>query len=106
DRAPQMRDRSWDLSSLLCFLNGAEAIVARTARRFMELLIPHGLAPSAMWPAWGMSETSSGVTYGDRFSLEQVHDTDSFVEVGRPIPGVSLRIVDDADRVVPEGTTG
>lgn len=106
DRAELIRERSWDLSSLKCFLNGAEAIVPRTARRFLNLLIPHGLRPSAMWPAWGMSETSSGVTYSHRFSLELVRDADEFVEVGRPIPGVSLRIVDDAGRAVTEGTTG
>jgi acyl-CoA synthetase (AMP-forming)/AMP-acid ligase II len=106
DRAAQIRERSWDLSSLECFINGGEAIVARTARRFLELLIPHGLSPSAMWPAWGMSETCSEVTCSDRFSLERVRDTDSFVEVGRPVPGFSLRVVDDAGRVVSEGATG
>ena len=59
-----------------------------------------------MHPAWGMSETSSGVTYSDRFSPETTSDDDQFVEVGRPVPGLSLRIVLEAGNVAPEGTVG
>lgn len=106
DRESEIAKREWDLSSLRFILNGAEAIVARTARRFLRLLEPHGLSPSAMHPAWGMSETSSGVTYSDRFSLSSTSDEDEFVEVGRPIPGFSMRIVDERERVVDEGLVG
>jgi acyl-CoA synthetase (AMP-forming)/AMP-acid ligase II/NADP-dependent 3-hydroxy acid dehydrogenase YdfG/acyl carrier protein len=106
DRADELAGRSWDLSSLRFVLNGAEAIVARTARRFLSLLGPFGLSPTSMHPAWGMSETSSGVIYGDTFSLATTSDDDAFVEVGRPIPTLSMRIVDAADRVVSEGTVG
>ncbi|MGD2115870.1 MAG: AMP-binding protein, partial [Acidobacteriota bacterium] len=103
---PELASRSWDLSSMRFLLNGGEAIVARTARRFLTLLAPHGLPPTAMRPAWGMSETCSGVTSSHRFLLESTSDDDAFVEVGGPIPGVSLRIVDEADAPVPEGATG
>jgi len=106
DQAKEIARRSWDLSSLRFVLNGAEAIVAKTARKFMELLIPHGLPPTAMYPVWGMSELSSGVTYSNKFSLETTRDDDPFVDVGAPIPGFSMRIVDDEDRVVEEGTVG
>ncbi|MEW6742818.1 MAG: SDR family NAD(P)-dependent oxidoreductase [Planctomycetota bacterium] len=99
-------ERRWDLSSLRFVLNGGEAIVAPTARRFLELLIPHGLHARAMVPAWGMSETSSGVVYSERFSLDTVSDSDSHVEVGRPIPGFAMRIVDAAGDILPEGTIG
>ena len=112
DREPEMAERSrrapraWDLSCLRRALNGAEAIVPRTARRFLQLLGRFGLSPSAMWPVWGMSETSSGTTYSERFTLESTGDGDAFVEVGRPIPGFSLRIVDDKEQIVPERTIG
>lgn len=106
DHQEEIRKRRWDLSSMRFILNGAEAIVARTARAFMSLLIPYGLSPRAMFPAWGMSETSSGVIYSDRFSLETSTDDDPFVEVGSPIPGISMRIVDSASRVVAEGEVG
>ncbi len=102
----EMKGRKWDLSSIQFLLNGGEAIVPKTARRFMELLIPHGLIGSAMRPAWGMSETSSGVVYSDRFSVENVKDGDSFVEVGKPIPGVSVRIVDKRGDVLGESKIG
>src|SRR5581483_3939464 len=106
DRADEIARRSWNLSSVRHVLNGAEAIVSKTARRFLTLFAPHGLNPSSMRPAWGMSETSSGVIYGDRFSLASTSDDDEFVEVGRPIPGLSLRVVDGSDRFVQEGATG
>ena len=96
--------RKWDLSSLRFILNGAEPIVARTVWRFLKRLEPHGLAAGVMRPAWGMAETSSGVVYSDRFAATS--EDDPFVEVGPPIPGVSLRIVDDQDQVVPEETVG
>lgn len=106
DQADEIDHRRWDLSSMRFLLNGAEAIVARTARKFLQLLIPHGLAPSSMYPVWGMSETSSGVTYSDAFSLNTTADDDPFVEVGTPIPGFAMRIVDSDGQVVSEGVTG
>ena len=108
-RSQEGRDRAkpqWDLSSIRCFLNGAETIVAKTARRFLQELAPCGLSPTAMRPSWGMAEVSSGVTFSDRFSLEATTDSDRFVGVGAPIPGVDLRIVDDKNRVVGEGEIG
>ncbi|NER35388.1 MAG: AMP-binding protein [Oscillatoria sp. SIO1A7] len=99
-------ERQWDLSSMKFFLNGAEAIVAKTARRFLQLLAPYRLAPTAMRPSWGMAEVSSGVTFSDRFSLSSTTDEDLFVEVGAPIPGVDLRIVNDQNQLVAEGKIG
>lgn len=106
DQAEAIARASWDLSSLRFILNGGEAIVSKTARRFLELLGPHGLPPTAMKPAWGMSETSSGVTSSHLFSTATVNDADPFVEVGAPIPGISIRIVDRAGQLVPEGKIG
>ncbi|MBK6656643.1 MAG: amino acid adenylation domain-containing protein [Proteobacteria bacterium] len=98
--------RRWDLSRLRRVLNGAEAIVARTAREFMQLLTPHGLSRTAMIPAWGMAEVSSGITYNLEFDLDRVRDEDRHVAVGRPIPGTRARIVDEHDKVVAEGVEG
>ncbi|HTC94824.1 MAG TPA: SDR family NAD(P)-dependent oxidoreductase [Terriglobales bacterium] len=106
DCEEKVRARDWNLSSLRFILNGGEAIVARTARRFLQLLIPCGLPPRAMHPAWGMSETCSGVTFSGNFRLETTSDDDPFVEVGAPTAGTSLRIVDSQDQVVEEGKIG
>ena len=104
--ADEVGKRKWDLSTLQFILNGGEAIVARTARHFMELLIPHGLPPTAMKPAWGMSETCSGVTFSQRFTLDKTSDADMFVQVGAPAPEFAFRIVDAQDQVIPEGAIG
>nr|AGS49841.1 long-chain-fatty-acid--CoA ligase [uncultured bacterium esnapd17] len=119
---------SWDLSSMLHICNAGEAVVARTAHRFLDLLAPHQLPADAMVPCWGMSETSSGVTYArlrrrhpsvgtvcvdPRSLTEQLvevpHGTAQAVvltEVGPPIAGVSLRIVDEDGQPLPEGRVG
>ncbi len=100
------RSQTWDLSSLRFILNAGEAIVSKTARRFLALLAPHGLPATAMRPAWGMSETSSAVTYSDQFSIETTSDDTSFVNVGKPVPGISIRVVDRAGDLLPEGKIG
>jgi amino acid adenylation domain-containing protein len=97
---------NWDLSSMRFILNGGEAIVAKTAREFLENLAPHGLPGDCMHPAWGMSETCSGVAYSSQFFLETTSDEDAFVEIGGPIPGFSMRIVNHRDQVVAENETG
>lgn len=126
--AAQIEVGHWDLSNLVNICNGGEAVVPRTAWRFLELLAPHGLPPDAMVPSWGMSETSSGVTYSridarDRsvgtISLDPATLEDTLVElpvgsvravtvceVGAPVAGVSLRIVDEDGTVLPEGRVG
>ena len=106
DQSEAIQRRCWDLSSMRFVLNGAEAIVAKTARRFLQLLAPHGLSTYSMRPAWGMSETSSGITYSDRFSYESSHDDDRYVEVGGPIPGIQMRIVDKQNQTLDVGETG
>ena len=106
DHAAEIAERHWDLSSLRFILNGGEAIVPRTACQFMELLQPHGLQTGTMFPAWGMSETCSGVVYSHRFSAKTTMEDDRFVEVGRPIPGFAIRIVDAEDRPVEEQAIG
>lgn len=97
---------SWDLSRLRFIVNGGEPIVAATARRFLDLLAPFGLPETAMHPAWGMSETSSGVTYSDHFRRQPDADEGTHVEVGRPIPGIAIRIADPGGEVLAEGESG
>jgi acyl-CoA synthetase (AMP-forming)/AMP-acid ligase II len=105
-RAEEIQHRHWDLSSLRFLGNAGEAIVAKTARRTLELLGSKGLPPSAMHPMWGMSETASAAVTSERFSLASTTDDDAWVELGRPIPEMSMRIVDDDGVVVEEGVIG
>jgi len=105
-RAADIAKRSWDLSSMQFIVNAGENVVVSTARRFLELLEPHGLPAGAMRPAFGMSETCSGITHALDFNLGSTSDDDRFVSVGRPIPGTSVRIVDEQNQVVGAGDEG
>ena len=106
DREHEFNQRQWDLSCIRYLLNGGEAIISQTARRFLTKLAPHKLSATAMLPSWGMSETCSGVTSNNAFRLESTSDDAPHVVVGRPIPGFAVRVVDDKNQCVPQGTTG
>ncbi|MEV8515128.1 ATP-binding cassette domain-containing protein [Dactylosporangium sp. NPDC051484] len=104
DRAVDIAGRDWDLSRLRYIMNGGEPIRVRTANRFLALLRPYGLPETAMHPGWGMSETSAGVV--DCVFPAGLDEATRFIPVGTPHPGVSLRVVDAEDTVVPEGVVG
>ncbi|POX56996.1 hypothetical protein C3489_01720 [Streptomyces sp. Ru71] len=105
DEAERTGAGGWDLSCLRYVMNGGAPVRPRTVRRVLAALAAHGMPTDAMRPGWGMSETSSGVV-DHRMDLDSVRDTDRYVPVGRPHPGVSVRVVDDTQRVVPVGTLG
>ncbi|GAF07307.1 long-chain-fatty-acid-CoA ligase [Paenibacillus pini JCM 16418] len=106
DYSQEISSQKWDLSSMRFMFNGGEAAVAKVVRAFLTLLEPHGLPSNAIRPAWGMSETSSGVIFSNRFMRSTTRDEDDFVETGLPIPGLSIRIVDDQHQLMPEGSIG
>ncbi len=102
----EINQRQWDLSSMGFLVNAGEQIVAKTARNLLKWLQTHGLPSHALRPAFGMSETCSGITWSQGFSLDNSSDEMSFVELGGPIPGASLRIVDENNQIVIEGMRG
>lgn len=106
DRAEALSQRQWNLSAIRWMGNGAEAVVGKTTRRFLELLAPHGLRQTAVSPGYGMSETCSGIVHSHNFAQTLAQDENALVDLGEPIPGVALRIVDHENIVVPEGTIG
>lgn len=128
ERADEIAGREWDLSRVRAITNAGEPVVAATSHRFLDLLEPHRLPADAMWPAWGMSETCSAVTYacqkrddhaagmvvvapssmtGEiRYVEASEQDAVPFSEVGPPIPGFGVRIVDDAGATLPQDRMG
>jgi acyl transferase domain-containing protein/acyl-CoA synthetase (AMP-forming)/AMP-acid ligase II/NAD(P)-dependent dehydrogenase (short-subunit alcohol dehydrogenase family)/acyl carrier protein len=101
----------WDLSCLRWMGNGAEAVVGKTTKHFLELLVPYGLSSQVVSPGYGMSETTSGIAHWRAIGSSPLRDfylnlQREFVSVGAPIPGVSLRIVDEKNQVIPEGEIG
>lgn len=105
EQAAVMQQRQWNLQPVRYLMNGGEAVVRHTADQFVSLLAPHGLKPSVMLPAWGMSETSSATILSQCFNQKQ-HYNETLAEVGTPLPGFSIRIVDEQGAVVREGQIG
>ncbi|MER6136974.1 SDR family NAD(P)-dependent oxidoreductase [Streptomyces sp. NPDC001815] len=127
--AGQVAQGQWDLSRVRELANGGEPVIAANSHRFLELLKPHGLPADAMAPAWGMSETCSGVTYSTQSREDRTagtvvvapssfdgdlhfpdgaggKDAVSFSTVGAPLPGVTVRTVDATGAVLPEDRIG
>ncbi|WP_251577028.1 non-ribosomal peptide synthetase [Paenibacillus sp. MER TA 81-3] len=110
---------NWNLKNMKFILNGGEAINPDNTKRFLKLLSPFGLSTNCMFPSWGMSETSSGTVYSHHFASDSgIHYLESynygetvklsldsssavqFVQLGTPIPGAAIRIVDTNGQVV------
>lgn len=87
------------LSQLRHIVSGGESVVCATGRRFLELLRPAGLSPSALWPAFGMTETCAGSIYSTRFPEGDVGR--EYAALGVPILGLEMRIVDDQGTPLP-----
>jgi len=98
-------DRAWDLSCLESLMVTAEPVVARTLRAFLRNTAPYGLRPQALRASYAMSE-AGGITRLMPLDLDATGPGDAYVSAGTPYPGISLRVVDDAGRVVPEGREG
>ncbi|MEV3948895.1 SDR family NAD(P)-dependent oxidoreductase [Streptomyces halstedii] len=126
EQAGKIAEGSWDLSPLKVWENGGEAVTHEGNQRFLALLAPHGLRPDVIKPVFGMTETSSAViaahnlVAGRQDYVHWLSDTrlDSpvrrslpgegspFAEVGTPMAGLALRVVDAEGQVCPEGVSG
>ncbi|MEM9163031.1 MAG: condensation domain-containing protein, partial [Cyanobacteria bacterium P01_F01_bin.4] len=95
----------WDLSKLRRIAVSTEAIVPRTARQFLELLMPYGLNPQTLHPNYGMSEVGA-MTTANNWSALNIQAGDRFVEVGSPDLGCSIRIVDEQGQPMQAGEVG
>lgn len=120
------RRRAWSLSSVRVCVNTTERVDPDVCVRFLDLLGSAGLGRRTIYPSYGMAELGSGVVYstsacdpptgvhyqdwpdrGRSGTRTADHATRiGFVHVGRPIRGLSVRIVGEDGVVVPEGTVG
>jgi len=105
DRETASGSQDLDLTRLRFLVNAGEAVVQQTLQAFCERLSPHGFLPNSIRPAFGMSETCSGATWSAGFEPSSLSKFD-MVDLGRPIPGMKLRIVDEQGEIVPEATEG
>jgi fatty-acyl-CoA synthase len=116
-----------DLSSWRMIFCGAEQVRWPTTQRFLARLADRGLAPGTVIPCYGLAEASLVVTASragqpvrrdviSRRELAlagQVVDADpstpdalEVVEVGRPVRGTEVRVVDRGNRPLPDCHVG
>jgi acyl-CoA synthetase (AMP-forming)/AMP-acid ligase II len=116
-----------DLSAVRLIFNGAEPISVELCEQFLARLAGTGLAPTAMYPVYGLAEASLAVSFpvpgaplrSQRFDRRQLgvgahpqplpqgsRDAVRIASVGRAIPYCQLRIVDGAGQRSPDGAVG
>jgi acyl-CoA synthetase (AMP-forming)/AMP-acid ligase II len=94
--------RDWDLSAMRFLVNAGESINPAFVRLFSQRLRERGLRENAVRPAFGMSETCSGITWSAGLGVVgRCH-----VDLGAPIPGAELRVVSGDGQVLGEGEVG
>jgi fengycin family lipopeptide synthetase D len=116
---------NWDFSAMKAMLNGAEPISVTTMLDFINTLKPFGFRPEAMMPVYGMAEATLAISFSPLMKppVIKAFDTEWLDREGRTIetdPGdqsarllssvgvalndVEIRITDEKDRPVKEGT--
>ncbi|MBB2482090.1 AMP-binding protein [Bacillus sp. APMAM] len=117
---------NWDLSCIRLIANGAEPISTTLCYQFLEELSKYGLRFETMNTVYGLAEATVGVSIPEvnqpfvpvvveRSSIgvgQKVIEVNggsnsvTFVEVGRPIEDCEVRICNEDDKILPEGTVG
>lgn len=116
-----------DLSSWRLAFNGAEAINPNTLRRFAKRFAPYGFKEDALFPVYGLAESSVALTFPplntkplfDRINRETLEKQQravpvksekesylEFVSCGIPFKDHKIQIVDEHNRALPERSVG
>ncbi|MET2717702.1 amino acid adenylation domain-containing protein [Streptomyces harbinensis] len=116
-----------DLTRVRSLVCGGERVTEPGMRRFLAATGRYGLRAGHLVPAWGMTETVTGITFGRldrpgtvqrvlRDSLEDEvrpappeapeHSVLTFIASGAPAHRSTLRVVDDHGRLLPERHIG
>lgn len=102
-----------DLSSCRAVIVGAERIDPEGLDRFHRLLAPLGLSRQALLPAYGLAEATLAVTglplatgWSARSPRDAATGSRPIVGCGRPLAGVSLRILDEGGTELPPERIG
>lgn len=119
------RKYDWDLSCVESLIDGGEMIHSKSAKDFLNKLKPYKLSSKVLHPTWGMCETCSGTIYNQDFDNNplsgvqllskkdrkivcngKIEESDVVTEIGVPIPGCEIKIVDENNNLLEEDTIG
>jgi acyl-CoA synthetase (AMP-forming)/AMP-acid ligase II len=116
-----------DLSRVRLIFDGAEPISVELCEEFLSRFAPTGLKRTTLFPVYGLAEASLAVSFPrpgvpyralrfDRHRLSvnaearlvapDSRDALQLISVGRAVAHCELRIVDDADQLLPEQCVG
>ena len=117
DRARDTELPGLDLSSLRGLVNCSEPVTLTSQDRFRRRFSGCRLRDDVFWGCYAMAEATFALTHGssrDNGYLDEIgfrglplkDDVAPFVSVGRPLPGVELRITDSVNRQCDDRTIG
>jgi fatty-acyl-CoA synthase len=121
--AEAARGRELPLSRWRLAFNGAETVRPDTVAEFERVFGPMGVAPSVMYPCYGMAEATLAITLPRPGAVPRMLTVDrDRTEVGRPVPfsaagrplagvgvpvpGMDVAITDLAGTLLPDGWLG
>lgn len=91
---------AFDLSSIKRINSGGEAVISKTAQSFVAVLKKLAKDPAkvsfVISPGFGMTETCAGCIY-EPVNLSITEPKHEFLDLGRPVRGCEMRIVDPED---------
>lgn len=93
-----------NLFSLRHLISSAEPNVVEGGRLYLDFLAQFGLARTAVWRAFGMTETCAGSVYSCEFPVRD--RSREFATIGVPITGLQMRIADKRGALLPPGESG
>ena len=115
----------FDLSTLRWALSGAEQVEPADVEDLCDAGKPFGLRPEAILPAYGMAETTVAVSFSDCGAGLVIDEVDAdllavlhravpatkgktrrLATLGRVLPGLEVRIVDEDGNVLPARAVG
>lgn len=99
-------DYKWNLQSAHNIYTAGETNISKNLRHFLKKTKKYHFPENGLIPSFGMTETSSCITYYNEFSEEHSSDNDTYVPVGTPCRGIEIRIADADNRVLKEGEVG
>jgi len=102
----EISSRRWDLTPLRFLENCAEPIVFDQCKELLTELAPYGLRPDAIKPSWGMAETCSVTVIAHDIQSVFQRENASYTAVGKPFPGINVRILTDDGDVARTGEVG